>query len=499
MISRRWPPTHAPTEHAAATVGDALRNVGYSEAGVVDLLGDDAYSGGAEDVPVNERMLPGHEARDRGAGVLPPSAPSRLDDAVAALGRDAVEALEARRARRTSATRSRPGLGSFRSTTSTSRLTASPATSTTRPTTWPPTRRPRACCDTLTPRRRVARALDVGTGSGIHALRAAAHADHVVATDVNPRALEFTRLNAALNGLTNIETRIGKPLRARRRRDVRPDHVQRAVRGVARAPLDVPRRRRDRGRDLRARRGRVGSPPRRGRVRDDERQLGRPGRGRARRARRRLGRAARAARSRILVAEESDPLGHAAGWNSHLQSDPEVDGAALDEWASYLDELGVRWVSDGAVILKRRSGGEPTRSVSTRSTRTTSRSPASRSSARSRTARGSSSSGASHLLEVSLSVAMPLRLQYELEPTADAPDADRRGRSPGERDELRRRHDARRARDSRASRRRDAARGRRRGGRGPARARRRRAEGVLARRARPLRRGLLELGALRLD
>ncbi|MDX6422589.1 MAG: hypothetical protein QOI67_60, partial [Gaiellaceae bacterium] len=45
-------------EHAAATVGDALRSVGYSEAGVVDLLGDDAYSGGAEDVPVNERMLP---------------------------------------------------------------------------------------------------------------------------------------------------------------------------------------------------------------------------------------------------------------------------------------------------------------------------------------------------------------------------------------------------------------------------------------------------------
>ena len=45
-------------EHAAATVGDALRNVGYSEAGVVDLLGEDAYSVGAEDVPVNERMLP---------------------------------------------------------------------------------------------------------------------------------------------------------------------------------------------------------------------------------------------------------------------------------------------------------------------------------------------------------------------------------------------------------------------------------------------------------
>ena len=94
----------------------------------------------------------------------------------------------------------------------------------------------------------------------------------------------------------------------------------------------------------------------------------------------------------ILVAEESDPLGHAAGWNSHLQSDPEAYGAALDEWARYLEELGVRWVSDGTVILKRRGGGEPTVRVD-RSTRTTSRSPASRSSARSRIARASRSSG----------------------------------------------------------------------------------------------------------
>ena len=90
----RWRPSTRTIEHAAATVGDSLRNVGYSEAGIVDLLGDDAYSGGVEDVPVNERMLPGHEARDRRAGVLPP-APVSLDDAVAALGRDAVGALEA--------------------------------------------------------------------------------------------------------------------------------------------------------------------------------------------------------------------------------------------------------------------------------------------------------------------------------------------------------------------------------------------------------------------
>ena len=61
----------------------------------------------------------------------------------------------------------------------------------------------------LTPRRHVARALDVGTGNGIHALLAAQHSDHVIATDVNQRALAFTAINAALNELDNIETRPG--------------------------------------------------------------------------------------------------------------------------------------------------------------------------------------------------------------------------------------------------------------------------------------------------
>ena len=63
--------------------------------------------------------------------------------------------------------------------------------------------------DSLTPRPRVDRALDVGTGSGIHALLAARHARQVVATDVNPRAIAYTELNAALNGLQNIECRQG--------------------------------------------------------------------------------------------------------------------------------------------------------------------------------------------------------------------------------------------------------------------------------------------------
>ena len=51
----------------------------------------------------------------------------------------------------------------------------------------------------LTMREPVGRALDLGTGCGVQALHLAGHADHVVATDVNARALWMTRLNAALN------------------------------------------------------------------------------------------------------------------------------------------------------------------------------------------------------------------------------------------------------------------------------------------------------------
>ena len=53
------------------------------------------------------------------------------------------------------------------------------------------------------------RALDIGAGCGIQALRARAHAAHVVATDISPRALSFTRLNALLNGIDGIEARLG--------------------------------------------------------------------------------------------------------------------------------------------------------------------------------------------------------------------------------------------------------------------------------------------------
>jgi predicted RNA methylase len=58
--------------------------------------------------------------------------------------------------------------------------------------------------------RRPSRAtLDLGTGSGILSLEAAAHSDLVVATDVNPRVPSFVNFNARLNGIQKIEMLLG--------------------------------------------------------------------------------------------------------------------------------------------------------------------------------------------------------------------------------------------------------------------------------------------------
>jgi SAM-dependent methyltransferase len=61
----------------------------------------------------------------------------------------------------------------------------------------------------LTIREPVRAALDLGTGSGVQALIAARHAERVVAVDVNERGLAFARFNAALNGIANIDFRAG--------------------------------------------------------------------------------------------------------------------------------------------------------------------------------------------------------------------------------------------------------------------------------------------------
>ena len=63
--------------------------------------------------------------------------------------------------------------------------------------------------DTVAIQRHVSHAVDFGCGSGAIALRLAARADRVTAIDINPRSIQYTRLNAALNNVTNINAVVG--------------------------------------------------------------------------------------------------------------------------------------------------------------------------------------------------------------------------------------------------------------------------------------------------
>lgn len=61
---------------------------------------------------------------------------------------------------------------------------------------------------TMTVPTQVGRALDLGTGCGVQSLHLATHAESIVATDINPRALTLARLSAALNQV-DVDFRAG--------------------------------------------------------------------------------------------------------------------------------------------------------------------------------------------------------------------------------------------------------------------------------------------------
>jgi Methyltransferase small domain len=72
--------------------------------------------------------------------------------------------------------------------------------------------------DRFTIRRPLHAGLDLGAGCGIQAILSARHCAHVIATDLNPRAMEFTRFNAWLNDVPNIDCLAGdtfEPVRDR--------------------------------------------------------------------------------------------------------------------------------------------------------------------------------------------------------------------------------------------------------------------------------------------
>jgi methylase of polypeptide subunit release factors len=207
----------------------------------------------------------------------------------------------------------------------------------------------------LTVRTTGGRALDVGTGCGIQALLAARHADAVVATDINQRALYCTELNAMLNETDRLEVRGGSffepvgdetfdlvvsnppfvisPESAYEYRDsgLEGDTVSRdVVRGAA-AHLSA---------------GGFATVLCNWIVRADEQWEDAPTRwveG--------LG-----CDALVIHSDSQDPLTYAATWVTQ-GTGPEY-GAVLDRWVEYHRSLGADSIVTGSVILRRRDGGD---------------------------------------------------------------------------------------------------------------------------------------------
>jgi methylase of polypeptide subunit release factors len=206
----------------------------------------------------------------------------------------------------------------------------------------------------LTLRRGVASTLDLGTGSGIQALLAARHSDAVAAVDVNPRAIAYTRLNARLNGLDNVEPLEGSwfdPVRGRRFELI-----------VANPPYVVSPDSAYVYRDS----GLLGDAVSRTLVDQLPEYLEDGGvaqvccnwvhsAGEDWRARPETWIAGRGVDALLLHYETVEPLEYAVGWNVALEHDPAAFADALDRWLEYDARLEIERLSWGMLVLRRRA------------------------------------------------------------------------------------------------------------------------------------------------
>lgn len=208
----------------------------------------------------------------------------------------------------------------------------------------------------LTIRRRVASALDMGCGLGVHALLLAGIAERVTGVDVNERALSFARFNARVNGIDNVEWRSGDffgPV-AGRRFDVIVSNPPYVISPESRFAF------RDAGRPSDEVSAEV--------VRGAAAHLAEGGHatvvcnwalraGEAWSAPPRRWVDGTGCDALVLFRGQQDALEYASLWNRSLDGAAYAD--ALDRWVSHFDALGIAAVGMGAVVLRRRAGGRP--------------------------------------------------------------------------------------------------------------------------------------------
>ena len=216
----------------------------------------------------------------------------------------------------------------------------------------------------ITVRAAVDSALDVGTGSGFQAFHASPHARRVVATDVNPRALAFAEFNAALNGILNVETRLGTTFE--------PVSGESFDLIVANPPYVISPDAAFVYRDS----GLPGDSFSEGMVRRIPEFLGDGGYGHVLvewayapgedwHAPLRRWVEGSGCDALLLHHLSQDPLSYAATWNQDLRADPREFGRALDRWTEYDRNLGIERIGWGAVVLRRRSGDNWVRPLET--------------------------------------------------------------------------------------------------------------------------------------
>jgi hypothetical protein len=209
----------------------------------------------------------------------------------------------------------------------------------------------------LTVRRNVEAALDLGAGAGVQTIMAARHAKIAVGTDISPRALNFAAFNARLNGVANVEWRLGSffepvegetfdllvsnppfvisPESSLLYRDggMGGDSVsEHVVRGAAK----------------KLREGGYATMLINWHHRDEDDWEVRP----------RTWLDGNGCDCWLLRSADSKPLTYAASWLRFNESrNPERYGQMLDQWMAYYDRMGITGIAAGVLILHKRGGG----------------------------------------------------------------------------------------------------------------------------------------------
>jgi methylase of polypeptide subunit release factors len=208
----------------------------------------------------------------------------------------------------------------------------------------------------VTIRRKVKTALDLGTGAGIQAFLAARHADRVIGTDTNPRALNFAKFNARLNEIDNIDWLQGslyEPVANQKFELIvsNPPFVispeSRLIFRDTNLPGDTLSEQVVCGVGERLNEGGFGCILFNWHHKDEADWDCRP----------KSWASNTGCDGWLICFKSTDPLTYAADWlqTSVGQNSPDY-GRYLDEWMAYYEQMGIRRISAGAMVMRRRSG-----------------------------------------------------------------------------------------------------------------------------------------------